>query len=157
VGERLANLGADPAARDIMRLTRVPGSVHSGACKRVKYWIQSSDGIHPVTYTLDELAEAFGVNSELDAASGRAFAAAALPLGSRKRGHAQLNARRLREFNILRAKRGAFKDGCRNHACLIYAWLLRRNGMAREAVLREVEAIGREGLSSLIGERCNKM
>lgn len=144
VGERLANLGADPAARDIMRLTRVPGSVHSGVCKRVKYWIQSGDGIHPVTYTLDELADAFGVEAKLDPASERAFAAAALPPGSRKRGHAQLNARRLREFGNLRSKRGRFVNGCRNHACLIYGWLLRRNGLVREAVLREVETLGRE-------------
>ena len=39
-----------------------------------------------------------------------------------------LNARRLRDFNTLRALRGGFSEGCRNNAAKIYAWLLRANG-----------------------------
>ncbi len=144
-GERLARIGADAAARDCLRLTRVPGSVHTGAGRRTKYWIQLDERGQSATYTLDELAEAFGVDQTLTSTARRAFAESTLPPGSHLRGHAQLNARRLREFEVLRSVRGgAFVAGHRNHAALVYAWLLRRSGADRETVLREVEALGRK-------------
>jgi len=97
-----------------------------------------------VTYTLDQLAGAFGVEPKLDQTSQRAFAAAALPKGSRKRGPTGANMRRLRDFGVLRAKRGGFKNGHRNNACLIYALLLRANGADRDAVQASVELLAEE-------------
>lgn len=163
LGQRLANLeadalkdqaamerrlGVDVAARDALRVTRVPGSVNSKAVDpaypRVKYWVQSGDCQHPVTYTLDQLAAAFGVKPKLDETSQRAFAAATLPKGSRKRGPTGTNMRRLRDFGVLRAKRGGFADGHRNNASLVYALLLRANGADRDAVMAAVDALGQE-------------
>jgi hypothetical protein len=66
------------------------------------------------------------------------------PLGEWHRGHAQLNARRLREFSLLREIRGSFAEGCRNRALLIYAWLLRCSRMSPEAILREGHSMGAE-------------
>ena len=142
-GERLAQLGADAAARDSLRLTRVPGSFHGGVCRRVKYWIQVGSDGQPATYTLEDLAAAFKIEDRLDRATGRAFDEAALPRGSHLRGHAQLNARRLREFELLRSMRGGFLDGCRNHAAVVYAWLLSRSGMDRATVLGNVQGLAR--------------
>jgi hypothetical protein len=141
-------LGVDTGARDALRVTRVPGSVNSKAADpvypRVKYWVQSGDCKHPVTYTLDQLAAAFGVQPKLDHTSQRAFAAAALPKGSRKRGPTGTNMRRLRDFGVLRAQRGGFGEGHRNNACLVYALLLRANGADRDAVKDSVDALGQE-------------
>lgn len=67
-GQRLAKLGADAAAHDASRVTRVPGSVHSGSHQRVKYWIQAAAGGQAITYTLDALARAFGVDPQIDSA-----------------------------------------------------------------------------------------
>ncbi len=56
----------------------------------------------------------------------------------------RLNARRLREFSVLRAMRGGFAEGCRNRAVLVYAWLLRCSRMAPEGILREAQALAAE-------------
>lgn len=145
IGERLAEVGADPAARDALRLVRIAGSKNSRAKKipeylRVKYWVQCGADGKPAVYTLDKLAEFFGANlPRLDAPSKRALTEAKRAPGDRLRGHVQLNARRLREFNLLWVSRGGFQEGCRARAALIYGWLLHRNGLERSMVAAEVE------------------
>ncbi len=145
IGERLAAVGADPVARDALRLVRIAGSKNPRAKSvpeylRVKYWIQCGAQGKPAVYTLDRLAEFFGANlPKLDSPSKQALLEARRASGDRLRGHAQLNARRLREFNLLLAYRGGFDEGNRNHAALIYAWLLRRSGLDRDAVTAHVE------------------
>ena len=126
---------------------RVPGSVHPAAktWPRVKYWFQAGNGGQAYTYTLEELARLFSVPSpELAREEREAMAEAERPTGKRWRGFAQLNARRLREFRVLRAMRGGFAQGCRNYAALIYAWLLRCNRVPPEVIAREVEALAAE-------------
>ncbi|MBZ5620052.1 MAG: hypothetical protein LAQ69_15205 [Acidobacteriia bacterium] len=159
-GERLANieadalaagaqcvpLGIDTGAHDTMRITRVPGSINTKALEypRVKYWVQCGIGGNPITYTLDQLGAAFGVKLKVDPASERAFAATSLSPGSRKRGPTGMNMRRLRDFGVLRSRRGAFASGCRNNALMVYSLLLRANGAARDAVLEAVSELGCE-------------
>src|SRR5215469_15919193 len=48
----LARLGSD--AHDAMRITRVPGSIHSGASERVRFFVQADDAGCCYSYTLDE-------------------------------------------------------------------------------------------------------
>ena len=147
IGELLCSLGADPAARDAVRLMRVPGSVHPLAteCLRVKYWIQASEQGKPYSYTLDDLTRWFRIASpDLAPVERKALLEAERPAGSRARGFAQLNARRLREFSLLRAMRGGFAEGCRNHALLVYAWLLRCSRVAPDTILREAQTLAAE-------------
>ena len=147
IGERLVDVGTDAAARDALRLMRVPGSIHPKARNypRVKYWIQATDGSGPYTYTLEDLSRLFNVpSSELVPEEQRALLEAERPTGKRWRGYAQLNARRLREFRVLRAMRGGFAEGCRNHAALLYSWLLRCNRVPKEVIVREVEGLAAE-------------
>jgi hypothetical protein len=145
IAERLAVVGADPAARDALRLMRVAGSKNPRSKNvpehpRVKFWLQCGAQGKPAVYTLDRLAEFFGANlPRLDDPSKRALLDARRAPGDRLRGHAQLNARRLREFNLLWAARGGFDEGHRNHAALVYAWLLRRSGLDRAAVAASLE------------------
>jgi hypothetical protein len=121
--ERLLPLGADMAARDAARHLRVPGSLHSGAEQTVEWWIQgeSSSGY---VYTLPQLAELF---KAIPTRRHRGEIIAHNP--AKRRGWVALNARRLRDFNTLRALRGGFSEGCRNNAAKIYAWLLRVNAV----------------------------
>jgi hypothetical protein len=145
IGERLAAMGADPAAHDALRLVRIPGSKNPRTKKvpndlRVKFWLQCGVQGKPAVYTLNQLAEFFGAKlPKLDNSSKHALLEARRAPGDRLRGHAQLNARRLREFNLLWVARGGFPDGCRNHAALIYAWLLRRSGLDRASVTAHIE------------------
>ncbi len=147
IGERLAAMGADPAAHDALRLVRIPGSKNPRSQKvpddlRVKFWLQCGTQGKPAVYTLNQLAEFFGAKlPRLENRSKHALLEAKRAPGDRLRGHAQLNARRLREFNLLWVARGGFPDGCRNHAALIYAWLLRRSGMDQAAVGAAVERL----------------
>ena len=54
-------LPADIKAHDAARVLRVPGSRHSGAKKRVKYWIRVDADGKGFTHTLPELAKAVGI------------------------------------------------------------------------------------------------
>lgn len=55
---------------------------------------------------------------------------------------------------MLRSLRGGFIKGTRNSAVLLYAWLLSRSSMDREATLRQVERLGRECRPSLDQSAC---
>jgi len=147
IGERLCSLGADAAARDAVRLMRVPGSIHPLDTEgpRVKYWIQAGEHGKPYSYKLDDLARWFLVASpDLAPVERKALLEAERDAGNRARGFVQLNARRLREFSLLRAMRGGFAEGCRNHAVLVYAWLLRCSRVAPDAILREAQTLAAE-------------
>ena len=58
IGEHFQTLGSDAAARDALRILRVPGSINPLAANSqwVKYWIQANEQGGAFTYTLDELA-----------------------------------------------------------------------------------------------------
>jgi hypothetical protein len=146
IGERLSSLGADAAARDAVRLMRIPGSVHPLAteCPRVKYWIQSDERGKPYSYTLGDLALRLSVTLPVASKECKALLAADLPAGIGSHGPAQLTVHRLREFSILRGIRGGFVAGCRNHAVLVYAWLLRRNLRSHEEVLHQAQLLAAE-------------
>ncbi len=148
LNERLAGLGADAGAMDGARITRVEGSVHSGALRatfpRVKYWVQAGEDGQPQTYTLDELSEFLGIQQKMDTRTQAAFQDVQADPGARKRGHTALNLSRLRDFELLRQKRGGFREGQRNYACLIYTLLLARGHSSREDTRRDVAQLAAE-------------
>lgn len=140
--DRLAPLGADAGARDAGRHIRVPGSLHTGAEDSVKWWIQG-EGPRAYSYSLSELCQLFGV--EAPQWHVRERAAIEEPEKEKhRRGWVALNRRRMREFSLLRTMRGGFSKGCRNNAAMIYAWLLRTNGVPRREATVEVNRMGAE-------------
>ena len=137
--ERLLPLGADMAARDAARHLRIPGSLNSGSETNVEWWTHGANESGYI-YTLPQLAKLF--RAILTKRHHREIIA---HNPAKRRGWVALNAKRLRNFNALRALRGGFSDGCRNNAAKIYAWLLRANGVPRSDVL---------GLLTDMGEQC---
>jgi hypothetical protein len=141
--DRLSDLGADTAARCAVRRIRIPGSFHTGSEQYVQWWVQGKEN-GGYSYTLAELAKAFGVGQKLHHAIKRAFIEGEKPKNKRNRGWQRLASYRLREFSMLRSARGEFSKGCRNHAALIYAFLLRCSGVSREDAASEVASMGAE-------------
>ena len=120
---RLQGLGADSNARDLCRITRVPGSINGKSGKRTEYWIRKNESGLIATYQLNDLANLLGVivpwgNTVL-----------AKNLEKKKAGHAGYTARwlnELRRFRTLWASRGAFPEGTRGGAVFLYLKFLRR-------------------------------
>jgi hypothetical protein len=140
--DRLATLGADAGARDAARHIRVPGSLHTVAEESVKWWIQGEGGA-AYSYSLTQLCQLFGV--QFAKRHVRERAALEEPEKEKhRRGWVALNRRRLRQFSLLRSMRGGFSKGCRNNAAMIYAWLLRTNGVSRREAAVEVNRMGAE-------------
>lgn len=140
--ERLALLGCDPCGKDPTRYLRVPGSLHSGSESHVEWWIQGH-GPQAHSYCLAELCAAFGVEPRSYHPKERAAISPAVS-AVKRRGWAALNARRFRDFTLLRSMRGGFSKGCRSMAALVYAQLLRTNGVRREEAVRQVNLMGAE-------------
>lgn len=142
--ERLSALGCDPSAKDAARYMRVPGSLHTRSERQVEWWLQGQQG-KVYSYTLEDLALAFDVS--LDPPKrivSKAFENGELKQPNKRKGWEALNHRRLRDFQALRGMRQRFYEGNRNHAALIYAWLLRRTGLPRSVVEMEVEHLASE-------------
>ena len=150
--ERLAPLGADASARDAARHIRVPGSLHTGAEDSVQWWIQG-EGPAAYSYSLTQLCQLFGVQPAKRHVRERA-AIEEPEKEKHRRGWVALNRRRLRELSLLRCIRGGFSQGCRNNAAMIYAWLLRTNGVPRHEAAVEVNLMGSECNPRLTPSAC---
>ena len=150
--ERLAPLGADASARDAARHIRVPGSLHTGAEDSVQWWIQG-EGPAAYSYSLTQLCQLFGVQPAKRHVRERA-AVEEPEKEKHRRGWVALNRRRLRELSLLRCIRGGFSQGCRNNAVMIYAWLLRTNGVPRREAAVEVNLMGAECHPRLTPSEC---
>jgi hypothetical protein len=135
-------LGADAAAIDPARITRVPGSVHRETGKRVDYWLQADKNGQTFTYRLDELAVAFGV------------APTRYPLGITKainpkyaergrKGYEALHRGRLSKLMTLIARRGIIEEGSRNHTALLLAVCQHRCKILDAELFENVEKFGR--------------
>lgn len=150
--ERLATVGADPCAKDATRYIRVPGSLHSGSEQRAQWWIQG-EGPQAYSYSLSELCQVFSVEAPGRHARERAVIDSETN-EIKRRGWVALNARRLRDFTLLRSMRGGFEKGCRSYAALLYAHLLRTNGVARSDAAIQVNTMGRECHPALTPSQC---
>ena len=171
---RLTTIGADRQAKDLARVTRVPGSLNTKVSKRVAYWVQADQAGRPFIYTLSELKESLKLTSDAltpleveveESALPAPAPAKALPApsewdgreksrwGDRSKGRYSARGRKgytarwlyaLNDFKTLRAMRGAFSKGCRNHAALVYAFILWRHRLPFENIAFEVGQLGRE-------------
>ena len=123
----LPQFAPDPKARDIARVTRIPGSVHSGAGRRVKFHLLLTDWAKPVLYTLDELTNELGLPTPPPPQTFRppkAKSTGTTP--KRKNGLLARYEGIAYELQRISTKRGGIQDGQRNHAALTMAVLLRR-------------------------------
>lgn len=130
--ERLAPLGSDAQARDLARVTRVPGSIHSGTGEYVAYWLQADQHGKGFLYSLEDLARFFDLGQLVTLEP------------SKRRGWQALHRLRLRQFDALRALRGGFREGCRNRALLLYTHLLRKNGFSDGVILDKAKCFADE-------------
>lgn len=135
IQRRLTHLGADPLAVDAVRMARVPGSIHSGTERPVRWEIQpGADGMPPL-YTLADLAEAFGVPRQAPLRTPSAIDCRSTPKlayagsGEKSSGWANVNRSRLRQLEQLQLIRNGFSEGCRNFAALLLATTLHRLGV----------------------------
>ncbi len=140
--ELVARCQADPKAKDIARVMRVPGSRNSkagGAYVRFERLVGQDEQGHVYAYTLEQMGELLGVARPQ-----------MRPVKSGKRnpnfrGHVALWQQRYIAFNQLRQIRGgAFKEGCRNNACYLHAVMLWRMGMEKADIERDVFAFARQ-------------
>jgi hypothetical protein len=123
IGECLAGIGADPNARDAARITRVPGSTHTGADRSVFYRIFTDPEGEILRYTLEDFAQRLGVSVE----EPRLRVAGPAPPEVRRQKQAARRARweyPRRDLVALENGRGGFKEGTRNSAVAIYACVL---------------------------------
>jgi hypothetical protein len=135
--ERLAHLGADPAATDGARYIRVPGSLHMETESEVRWWIQGK-GESSYSYTLKQLAEFFSIQTckrlpaeeqALAECTGRQRKS------NRAKGHLKARQNKLAAFDTLMSLRGGgFQKGHRNLAAWMYAMILKQNGVSRPDV-----------------------
>jgi len=138
LGERLAAIGSDAAARDVSRITRIAGSVNSKAETRVAYWIQANQLGKKYNYGLGSLVDFLGVevpkrNPRIEETSN--YLSERGRNGQRGR---WLKARK--QFERLCELRGTFGEGTRNNAVFVYATILRSlQGDAKipESTIRE--------------------
>jgi hypothetical protein len=156
--ELVSRTGADCAATDVARITRVPGSVNTktfpGDPDRVMYWRQFRVDGRGYTYTLEALSEFLGLQwPEIRPAHRDRTRAQESERGLR--GWNALWQQRFHDFESLRNMRGGFHDGCRNHAAYAYAVILRKCGFDDAAISCAVKALGEECSPPLNQERIN--
>jgi len=139
LGRRLAQLDADAAARDVCRVTRVPGSYHSDARRRVAYWFQADAQGHGFAYTLAELAEFLGLPVRPHHAAIRELVQFPEKSRAGKAGFRARWVKALRQFETLRALRGGFRRGTRSRACWLYAAMLDKARVYAAAVMSDAD------------------
>lgn len=122
IGERLAALGSDANARDVARVSRVPGSINTKVGLRVKYLLQFDDHGQPFVYTLDQLAAWFNVAVRPMGREIREVDAKLSAFG--RRGSAGRWRHDLYRFRTLWEIRGTWRIGLRNNAALVYGRIL---------------------------------
>jgi hypothetical protein len=139
----LSQLGADAAARDSARVTRVPGSLSSKAAAHVGYYLGVDGDGKRLTYTLEELAECLGVKRRKAAARVAAKSQELVARGAK--GAAARWRYDLNRFRLLWALRGSFSVGMRSKAlnvwCQILASLSGVDALDRETIIDEARQL----------------
>jgi hypothetical protein len=140
---RLECLAADKIC-DAARVLRVPGTVHSGTGAKCFYKVTFDGEGKLVTYTLRELAAAFGV-PVLEKSLPRALREwtpnenATCP--QKANGAKALAAARARDLVTLEQWRGGWTKGNRRFCLRLYAQFLRAAGVEYSATARAVETM----------------
>jgi len=145
ISGRLQELGlaVDGGCSSPTTLARVPGSINTKAAaahQRVKYWIQLRAGGRPYTYSLYDLAGAFGVEPRKTSFQLHDVDEEVSEL--KRRGWLKRWENALDDFQTLRSIRNHFGEGTRNHAVLIQSILLRKLGRPDEEIESDAIELG---------------
>jgi hypothetical protein len=141
LGRRLAHIGADPGARDVARISRVPGSLNSHVEQRVKYLFSASVDGRGLSYTMETLAERLKIDlPRMRACNTRP----SLPSPWAISGYRALAQHRFDAFRQLRDLRGGFRKGVRNQAAFIFANILRASQIEPSTIEKEVRKLAAE-------------
>jgi hypothetical protein len=141
IGQRLAELGADPVATDAARYVRVPGSFRNDVEEEVFWQWEDSSGETVLSYSLLDLGERLGVNKTTPRKTVTQMEKAGkYPL--RRRGFLAANINKLTAFQALQNLRGGFAEGKRSIAAFIFAVSLKWAGRSRTEAIRELEEFG---------------
>lgn len=124
--KRLRSVGADPNGKDAARWWRVPGSFRTDIERTVTYWPRYDQYGKEYTYTLQELADFFGVRSRPSLKHPKiqeaVMAAEKVVPEYRRRAWRSLHNKRLRDIQTLIASRGGgFNQGCRQNGAVVLA------------------------------------
>lgn len=149
--KRLKHIAADRRAVDASRVLRVPGSYHGGTSEQVKYIIQLDEFGQGFTYSLDELAERFGIKTnghELpkDWRSLPEFGRKTIKKGScpnRSRGLKILNQKRIEDILAIEQYRNGFDHGFRNTILTLYCEFLNGAGYTEIEIKTALEAMAK--------------
>ena len=143
---RLQHLGADAGARDLSRVTRIPGSINGKAGAEVRYrWLTDSTGQVRV-YSLQELERALEVYSfvpEVYTNPNPNTSRHQLEGSGRSAGWRALWTYRLQYLEHLEALRGGWHEGHRNTALFLLSLFLRRCGTPAIRICEAVQRAGR--------------
>ena len=125
IGAKLTAIGADAAARDAVRISRVAGSVNSKSETRVAYWIQKDKFGQTPSYTIDGLLDFFDLKTIPKAVSEVRVDKAKSKLTERARkGQVGRWLKALECFRTLWELRRTWPAGTRNNAAFIYTQIL---------------------------------
>lgn len=136
-------LQPDPNARDACRLTRIPGSLHTGAMRYVKYLYCGDDETGGIPgYTLADLIRFYRLDPQPWNTNVARTRTGKVP--KRVGGRWGANRYRLEEFHKLRVARGGFREGHRNRAAMILAAIMRGANHTREETTKAVHHLGKD-------------
>ncbi len=143
---RLQHLGADAGARDLSRVTRIPGSINGKSGEEVRYrWLTDSTG-QVRAYSLRELERALEVYSfvpEVYTNPNPNTTRKALECPARVAGWVARWSYRLQYLEHLEALRGGWQEGHRNTALFLLSLILRRLGTPAIRICEAVQRAGR--------------
>jgi len=125
LGNQLAVIGSDANARDLARITRIPGSVNSKVNVRVAYWVQHDEQGQVPIYTLTNLAGLCGINSEPKLIPATVKRVTTIYKERASKGQAGRWLRARENFERLWKVRNGFRAGTRNSAVLYYTIILK--------------------------------
>jgi len=133
----------DAAATDASRVARIPGSWNSKANARAHAYPQlymdpESGALRGYVYTLEELAQEFGVEDGITPRAITSWEPPTRKIPANRRGYRALHAGRLGDLDTLWMLRRGFDEGVRNVACLHYAIALRGIGTSAPDIRRRV-------------------
>lgn len=154
IARLLGRFGAE--ANDPARVTRVPGSVHAGTGRRVKYLVRATgEGGAPPTHALRDLTAIFQATPARPGRRARGKRPAK-PNPKKRAGLIAMLDIRLRRFKALRATRGGFRKGTREWAAFIYAGILALKGYEGDRLRDAVYALGDDCIPPLPHSECDK-
>jgi len=141
VKKLLPELKPDANALDLVRVTRIPGSLNTKAGEEVLHFASLDHDGKLRTYTLVELAAHFDVEERLPAPAPP-IARTGRRVPARRAGWDARWTKALQFFKTLqRLRGGGFEEGTRNVAAWCYAFLLTRAGHPEHEIWERVGAL----------------